>query len=943
MPVNKNFSVSTDIKRTLSNSLFEVVSGDTGNSLKVTVMDGDSPVDLSGCRIIALYRSSSGTAMQDSAEQDSGITVGGDSKNQITVELFPSCYGPGTVECELQIYSGSDLDTLITTPLFNFKCRPSLLSEDALNTTREYPLLIQLINTCSEIAEAEQKRQELARKYQNITASVSMLEANTAPTVTLTEQEDAMHVSFGIPVGPKGDTGEPGPAGPQGIPGPRGSAGPQGEPGPAGPQGEPGPKGDTGPQGNTGPQGERGPQGEAGPKGEQGIQGPKGDTGEAGANGVGVHHIILAGKNADGGNVYTITMTNGSTYDFTAPKGDPGNGAANLQDGGTGGSLRSVGSGNPGIYGGMGTNAVALGAGTQAPGNSAFAVGSYTFASGTNSYAEGSLTTATGMNSHAEGGGTIAASSNQHVQGRNNIADSGSIYAHIVGNGTTDQNPSNAHTLDWDGNAWFAGKIRSGGKSQNDSDAADVVLKPDLENYASKSDIKDAVYKPDLEDYVLKTDLEGLGGGAANLLDGSAEGSVRSIGSGLESGEYTIGRHAFALGYLSRAQGRYSHTEGYKTTASGEYGHAEGFSTVASGFNSHAEGSNTIARVNAQHVQGKWNIEDNTNTLAHIVGNGTTSKRSNAHTLDWDGNAWFAGTVKVGGTKWNDGEEVALKSDLANLGGGGGPNVLNPDGIIKQDHLPAGFPYSSFADILPGTTVGIDEGQGLIMDAFTLAVGGEYTVTWNGTEYICMGQAFSVEGVPAVALGNVGAMTGEDLTDEPFLIINFDAETAAVLGAYAMFLALDGSETVTLAISGTLIQKIDSVYLPKTGVANILDGTGVGSLRSLLSAEESDEYLLSNGATALGFGTKASSQFSLATGQFNIEDTDNLYAYIVGNGDSDEYRSNAYTLDWSGNAWHAGKVECSGVILRSSTRNSSKKFLLTVDDNGTLSVNEVTP
>jgi hypothetical protein len=38
-------------------------------------------------------------------------------------------------------------------------------------------------------------------------------------------------------------------------------------------------------------------------------------------------------------------------------------------------------------------------------------------------------------------------------------------------------------------------------------------------------------------------------------------------------------------------------------------------------------------------------------TYAHIVGNGTSSsKRSNAHTLDWSGNAWFSGDVYVGST-----------------------------------------------------------------------------------------------------------------------------------------------------------------------------------------------------------------------------------------------------------------------------------------------------
>ena len=47
-------------------------------------------------------------------------------------------------------------------------------------------------------------------------------------------------------------------------------------------------------------------------------------------------------------------------------------------------------------------------------------------------------------------------------------------------------------------------------------------------------------------------------------------------------------------------------------------------------------------------VQGKFNILDKKyqNTYAHIVGNGTSdSARSNAYTLDWQGNGTFAGTV----------------------------------------------------------------------------------------------------------------------------------------------------------------------------------------------------------------------------------------------------------------------------------------------------------
>jgi hypothetical protein len=50
-----------------------------------------------------------------------------------------------------------------------------------------------------------------------------------------------------------------------------------------------------------------------------------------------------------------------------------------------------------------------------------------------------------------------------------------------------------------------------------------------------------------------------------------------------------------------------------------------------------------------QHTQGKYNVIDTEEKYAHIVGNGSSNNsRSNAHTLDWSGNAWFAGDVTIG-------------------------------------------------------------------------------------------------------------------------------------------------------------------------------------------------------------------------------------------------------------------------------------------------------
>ena len=50
MSVNKVFDVDLDIKRPSSHRDFTVVNGDNGNRINVTLMDGDSPVDLTGFR-----------------------------------------------------------------------------------------------------------------------------------------------------------------------------------------------------------------------------------------------------------------------------------------------------------------------------------------------------------------------------------------------------------------------------------------------------------------------------------------------------------------------------------------------------------------------------------------------------------------------------------------------------------------------------------------------------------------------------------------------------------------------------------------------------------------------------------------------------------------------------------------------------------------------------
>lgn len=158
--------------------------------------------------------------------------------------------------------------------------------------------------------------------------------------------------------------------------------------------------------------------------------------------------------------------------------------------------------------------------------------------------------------------------------------------------------------------------------------------------------------------------------------DSSHAEGIRSKATG--TGSHAEGVDCRATEYGTHAEGRActasgesSHAEGYGTRASGAYSHAEGARrTNAAGVCSHAEGTATVANGMNQHVQGRYNVPDNDNKFADIVGNGSMNdldpddpdrpafRYSNAYALDWDGNAYFHGNVFVncnddstGGTK----------------------------------------------------------------------------------------------------------------------------------------------------------------------------------------------------------------------------------------------------------------------------------------------------
>lgn len=245
-----------------------------------------------------------------------------------------------------------------------------------------------------------------------------------------------------------------------------------------------------------------------GAKGDNGNDGADGQDGADGTDGVGISNIAKTGTvgNVD---TYTITLTDGSTCTFTVTNAVGGGhtikdstttftqraglkfvGGVTVEDvpgenstvitikdnsdkmnkvnpTGTGSfSFNRKADTTVGSYSfaegydteASGTNSHAEGLNTVASGYESHAEGNGSIASGTNSHAEGS-SIASGSRSHAEGL-SIASGNYQHVEGKFNVADANNKYAHIIGNGTADDERSNAFTVDWKGNVECAGLLK---------------------------------------------------------------------------------------------------------------------------------------------------------------------------------------------------------------------------------------------------------------------------------------------------------------------------------------------------------------------------------------------------------------------------------------------------------------------------------------------------
>lgn len=380
---------------------------------------------------------------------------------------------------------------------------------------------------------------------------------------------------------------------------------------------------------------------------------------------------------------------------------------------------------------------------TTATARAAHAEGMGTTASGTGSHSEGGNSTASGNYSHAEGGvevlisnnkstpfgGTVASGNYSHTEGIGTIASGDASHAEggyetATSSGVitiTTQNTASGYASHAEGK----GTTASGAGSHAEGLKTYSYTDPSTQTVISNTDLTVASGQG--------SHAEGIGTQATG--DGAHTEGFKTTTQATVNNATVDGLFAHAEGNQTIACGQESHAEGYSTTAQGATAHAEGNLSQALGDNSHAEGSRTIANGGSSHAQnwgtiassnnqtalGKWNLEDNNNTYAVIIGNGSATTRSNALAVDWSGNIYC------------NGSSISINEELVELVDSGAKNLLKNTATTKTVQGVVFEVNSDGSVYAHGTNTG--SGTALL----TLAVAADLASIPNNVNYVLSG------------------------------------------------------------------------------------------------------------------------------------------------------------------------------------------------------------
>lgn len=146
----KEFDIMLDIKKSKKIEDIEVVQKDyESNILNISIVEGFEPYNLSGLNVeIAFAKPDGTTVLQD---EENGVIIEDPAEGKIRCILNTNTIAAsGKVFAEVRILQ--DL-RLLTTARFDFFVRRAIVNDETIESTNEFPILNQLINTTQDLIE----------------------------------------------------------------------------------------------------------------------------------------------------------------------------------------------------------------------------------------------------------------------------------------------------------------------------------------------------------------------------------------------------------------------------------------------------------------------------------------------------------------------------------------------------------------------------------------------------------------------------------------------------------------------------------------------------------------------------------------------------------------------------------------------------------------------
>lgn len=470
------------------------------------------------------------------------------------------------------------------------------------------------------------------------------------------------------------------------------------------------------------------------------------------------------------------------------------------------------------------------------------------------------------------------------------------------------------------------------------------------------------------------------------------DGKLISVGTGTEA-EIFNGKTEISSNIAS---GDYSHAEGYGTTTSGKYSHAEGRNTISSGYYSHAEGGGwRVGSVGSFYVRLKKRdnpsnayelIQDETDTSLYCLSNRDLKSLSllgcrirKTSTLNpevvtvmreyRDPSSTALSYITVTNPLTTTTEVTTYYLEAFNIAYGDSSHVEGLDNIAYGDYSHAegsGTTASSTSSHAEGKNT-TASGTYSHVEGLNNMASGEYSHA-EGRDTIASGQTSHVEGYNTESSGTYSHAEGFGTTASGYSSHAEGKNTTAsgtASHAEGESTTASGEHSHTEGYSTTASEgysHAEGYQATASGEYSHAEGYHTTASRTSSHAEgynttASGYYSHSEGyhTTASGYTSHAEGDNTIAQrrsqhvfGEYNTIDTvgtnvssKGQYIEMVGNGASDVNRSNARTLDWSGNEVLAGKLTV-GVAPTNNMDVATKQYVDTATSGITSNLSGLT-